>query len=193
MVNGKRAAAVGESDAQFRETLEDAAENHRANRERSFSRHPDEPRQPVFRHAFLADHVPGMNEDGSVELFRRAPDGLKRSIIEIQGVDPAGVRICVHVRADLRAAQSQFADATFQFLRRQIRILQRDRRQAGESLRMVAHDFGDVIVQSPGKIERVGRFRPITEHHRHGRKHLHGNFFAIHFFDAAVSDPRRCR
>ena len=26
-------------------------------------------------------------------------------------------------------------------------------------------------------------FRPITEHHRNGREHLHGNFLAIHFFD----------
>src|SRR5438477_6498898 len=108
----KRASTVCESDAQFRESLEDAAENHRTNGERSLSWHSDEPRQPIFWHAFLAEHVPGMNEDGSVELFRRAPNRLKRRIIEIQSIDASGVRICVHVRTDLCAAQSQLANTT---------------------------------------------------------------------------------
>ena len=65
-------------------------------------------------------------------------------------------------------------------LRRQIRILQWNRGQAGESRRMSADNFGDVIVQAARKIERVGRLRPVAEHHRHGRKHLHGNAGAVH-------------
>src|SRR5206468_8550402 len=104
-----------------------------------------------------------MNEDGSVELLRRAPDRLKRSIIEIQSVDASGVRICVHVRANLCAAQSQLANAPFQLLSRKIRVLKRDRRQTGEAFGVVAHYAGDVIIQPPRKVERVVRFRPITE------------------------------
>src|SRR5207249_8446561 len=52
-----------------------------------------------------------------------------------------------------------------------------------ESLRVAADYIGDVIIQPSRKIERIVGFRPITEHHRHGREHLHGNFVAIHFFN----------
>src|SRR2546427_5919808 len=105
-----------------------------------------------------------MNEDGSVELLRHAPDRLKRSIIEIQSVDASGVRICVDVRANLCPAQSQLTNATFQLFSRQIRILKRDRRQASESFPVVPDYAGDVIIQPPRKIKCIVRFRPITEH-----------------------------
>ena len=114
----KRAAAVREGDAQLRKALEDAAENHRANRERSFGRHADEPRQPVFRHALLAKHVPWMNEDRSVELLGRAPDRLQRCVIEIQRIDAAEMLVRVDVGADLRAAQAEVAHATLQLAAR---------------------------------------------------------------------------
>ena len=79
----KRAAAVGKSDAKIRKSLEDAAKDHRANRERSFGRHTNEPWQPIFRHPLFAEHVPGMNEDRRIELLGRGPDGLKGCIVEI--------------------------------------------------------------------------------------------------------------
>jgi hypothetical protein len=85
------------------------------------------------------------------------------------------VRICIDVGADLHTAQPQLTDASLQFARRQIGILQRDRPQARESLRMIADHSGDVIIQPARKIERVGWLRPIAEHHRHGGKHLHRN------------------
>ncbi len=124
-----------------------------------------------------------------VQFLSRAPDGLERCVVQIQNVDTTGVWVRVDVRTDLRAAQSQFANTTFQLARRQIGILHRNRRQARESLRMIAHDFGDVIVQPPGKIERVRRLRPIAEHHRHGREHLHGNAVAITLLDATLRIP----
>ena len=77
------------------------------------------------------------------------------------------------VGADLRAAQSKFADATLEFARGEIGILQRNCRQAGETRRIRPHDFSDVIVEPTRKIERVRRFRPIAEHDRHRRQHLH--------------------
>ena len=115
-----------------------------------------------------------------VELFGCAPDGLKRGVVEIQRIEPAKMFVGIDVGADLRATQAEFADATLQFARGEIRILQRNCRQPGEARRMRADDLGDVIVQPAGKIERVRRFRPIAEHHRHRRKHLHGNAGAIH-------------
>src|SRR5215472_3490811 len=77
------AAAMSERDTEFWESLEDAAENQGTNRKRRFGRHADQPRQPIFRHPLLADHVPGMNKDRRVQFFRGAPDRLKRRIIEI--------------------------------------------------------------------------------------------------------------
>ena len=94
-------------------------------------------------------HVPWMNEHCRAELFGRAPDGLERRIVQIDTVDASGMRVRVHVRADLRAAQAQLANATLQFARRKIRILHRNRGKTRESLRMFAHDLADVIVQPP--------------------------------------------
>src|SRR5436853_6281316 len=96
-----------ESDPEFWKTLEDAAENHRTDRQRGLGRHADEPWQPVFRHALFAEHIPWMNEDRGAELFRRAPNRLKGSVVQVESVDAAEVRVRVHMRADLRAAQPQ--------------------------------------------------------------------------------------
>ena len=57
----------------------------------------------------------------------------------------------IHVRADLHAAQTELADATLQFARRQLGILQRNCAQPGKTRRMRAHDLGDVIVEVGGK------------------------------------------
>src|SRR5438045_3634675 len=80
------AAAVSKRNTEFWKSLEDAAENQGTNRKRRFSRHTHQPWQPIFRHALLAEHVPGMNKDRGVQFFRGAPDRLKRRIIEIQSV-----------------------------------------------------------------------------------------------------------
>ena len=95
----------------------------------------------------------------------------------------------IDVGADLRAAQAQLAHATLQFTRGEIGILQWDRRETGEASGIRAHDFRDVIVEAPGKIERVGGFRPIAEHDGHRREHLHGDAGPIHFFEAARRLP----
>src|SRR2546421_6948736 len=117
------AAAMRESDPEFWKTLKDAAENHRTDGERCFGRHADEPWQPVFRHALFAEHIPRMNEDRGAELFRRAPDRLKRSIVEIQSVDAAEVWVRVYVGADLSTSQPQLGNTTLQLARRHLRVL----------------------------------------------------------------------
>ena len=183
------ATAVRKRNTQLWKPFEDSAEDHRTNRKGSLSRHPDKPGQPIFRHPLLADHVPGMDKDGGVELLRCAPDRLKRGVVEIQvSMRPkcrfasTWVPICAPRRAEV-------TNRTLQFLRRQIGVLQRDGRQTGKAFRMIANDIGNVIIQPPRKIERVMRPCPITEHHRDGRKHLHRDFFAIHLFDAAFRVP----
>jgi len=54
---------------------------------------------------------------------------------------------------------------------------------------MVTNDRGDVVVKPPRKIEAVRCFRPIAEHHRHSREHLHGNAVAVAFFDTPLWIP----
>src|SRR5207253_11470056 len=186
---GKCSAAMSKADAQFWEPLKDAAENQGTNRKRGFGRHTDQPRQPIFWHALLAQHVPGMNKDRCVQFFSGAPHRLKRRIIEIQRVDPTRMRICIDMRSDLSAAQTQFVDASFQFASREIWVLHRNGREARESLWMIANDPGDVVVKPPRKIEGIGWFCPITEHHRHSREHLHRNPVAVAFLDPALRVP----
>src|SRR5438067_12836855 len=91
--------------------------------------------------------------------------------------------------SNLRSAQAQLTDATFQLASRQIRILHRDRCQSREPLWMIARDFGDVIVQLAREVERVGRLRPIAEHHRDGREHLHRNSVTVALLYATLGIP----
>src|SRR5438132_3607593 len=130
-----------------------------------------------------------MNENCGAEFFCCAPNWLERGVVEVQRVSPTGEWTVVHVRADLRAAESELTNTTFQLARSKIDILQRYRGQAGKSFGITAHDFRDVIVQAPGKIEGIGRLCPIAEHYRHSREHLHGNFCTIAVVDAAFRVP----
>src|SRR5690242_1841654 len=106
----KRPPAMGESDPQFRKTFEHATENHRADRKRTFGRHPDKPRQPVLRHSFLAHHVPGVNENRGVQILSCFPNDIERGMIEISAVRTVAMIVWVDVGADLYPAQSQFSN-----------------------------------------------------------------------------------
>src|SRR6266705_5217660 len=128
----KRAAAMRKGDAQIRKTLEDATEYHGANRERSFGRHPDEPRQPIFRHTIRAHHVPGMHKDRGVESFCRFPNNVERWMVEVAALGAVTMVIRIDVRADLDTAQAKLAHATLQFARGKMNILQRNCSQPGE-------------------------------------------------------------
>src|SRR4029077_17387130 len=139
----KRAAAVGERDTQSWEAFEDAAKNHRTDRERRLCRHGNQPGQPVFRHTIAAEHVPGMNKNRGLQFFGGVPNRLKRCIIEVQSIHASEIRIRVHVRPNLRTAKAEFADAAFQFACCQIGILHWNSSEASETRRMIAHDFGN--------------------------------------------------
>src|SRR6266496_1363340 len=185
----KRAAAMRKGDSQIWKTLEDATEYHGANRERSFGRHSDEPRQPIFRHPIRAHHVPGMHKDRSVELFGRFPNNVERWMVEVATLGAVTIVIRIDVRADLDTAQAKLSDATLQFARGKIDILQGNCPEPCEVFRISANNLRDVIIQHSRKIERVLRFGPVAEHHRHSREDLHRNPGAIHVFQAAFGIP----
>ena len=46
-----------------------------------------------------------------------------------------------------------------------------------------------MVVKPLGKIESIGWFCPIAEHHRNGREHLQGNAVAVAFLDASLRIP----
>src|SRR5205823_930252 len=126
--------------------LKDSAEQHRTNRERTFGRHADEPRQPVFRHPFLAHHVTGMNKNCSVQILSRLPNDVERWMIEVATIGAVTMVVWIDMSADLDSAESEFAHATFQFLRGKIDILQWNCSETGEPFRIRANDFGNVVV-----------------------------------------------
>src|SRR5215831_12402606 len=129
----KRAAAVRKRDPQLGKPLEHASKNHGTDRQRRFCRHSYQPWQPVFRHTLAAQHVPGMDKDRRIEFFGRAPDRLKRCVVEVQSIYPSKLRIRINMRSDLRAAQPELPDATFQFGRGEVGVLHWNSSKTGEA------------------------------------------------------------
>jgi hypothetical protein len=100
----KRAAAMRESKTQFRITIENPAKHQATNREGRFGGHADQPGQPIFRHPPFADHVPGMNEDGRAQFFRRLPEHVEGRMVEVPAIRAVAMLVRVDVRADLDTA-----------------------------------------------------------------------------------------
>src|SRR5436190_16497242 len=96
-----------------------------------------------------------MNKNSGIKLLGRAPNRLKRRIVEIQGLEPSRMLIGIDVGTDFRAKQAQFTNTTFELVRRQIRILQWNRRQPNEPFWVVANHIGNVIVEPAREIECV--------------------------------------
>ncbi len=172
---GKRAAAVGESDAKLGESVEHAAHRERGRGPRGLGGHAHQPRQPVLRHLRGAHHVPRVHEDRGPEAGRGLEDWKQRGLVEVPRLD---------VRADLHTTESEVADAAFEFGAREVGSLHRDRAETFEAIRAIADDPREVIVEQPREIEGVRGLRPVAEHDRHGREHLH-----IHAVVVAVCDP----
>ncbi len=61
------------------------------------------------------------------------------------------------MRADLHAGQAQLAHAALELGDGAVGILQRQRAEADEAARVLAHDVGDVVVQQARQVERVLR------------------------------------
>jgi hypothetical protein len=142
----KRAAAVGEGHPKFRKTFENSAEDHRTDRERTFSRHANQPGQPIFRHPLLAHHVPWMNKDRGAQFPRRFPENIERRMIEISAIRAVAVIVRIDMRSDLDAVQSEFAYTTGQFLGSKVDILERNCAEPCKSFWIRAHNIRDVVI-----------------------------------------------
>src|SRR5207247_11332613 len=130
----------------IRKTHEDAPQYHGALRERGLVRHPDEPRQPMFRHTSRAHHVPGMHKDRGDESFCRFPNNVERWMVEVATLGAVTMVIRIDVRADLDTAQAKLAHATLQFAHGKIDILQGNCPEPCEVFWMSANNLRDVII-----------------------------------------------
>src|SRR5438034_5179923 len=130
-----------------------------------------------------------MHKHRGVESFCRFPNNVERWMVEVATLAAVTMVIRIDVRADLDTAQAKLSDATLQFARGKIDILQGNCPEPCEVFWMSANNLRDVIIQHSRKIERVLRFSPIAKHHRHRREDLHRNPGAIHVFQAACGIP----
>jgi hypothetical protein len=87
-----------------------------------------------------------MHKDRGIELFGRFPNNVERWMVEVAALGAVTMVIRIDVRADLDTAQAKLADATLQFARGKIDILQGNCPQPGEVLWMTANNFRDVII-----------------------------------------------
>src|SRR5207249_6785466 len=78
-----------------------------------------------------------VDENHHVELFGLGPERMKFGIRELLAVDAA---------ADQRAAQSEPLDRMFKLLSCKIRVLQGNRRQTNEPVRLCRADVGELLV-----------------------------------------------
>src|SRR5262249_25053335 len=101
----KTAAAVSEAEAQVRQPFQNAAENQRANGQARFRRLAHQPGEPVVLHAVLAEHIPGVDENGRPELFRSLKNRKKTGMVQVPIID---------VRADLHAGEAELLDTTIE-------------------------------------------------------------------------------
>ena len=176
----KSAAAVRECDPQGRQPLEHSAEDERADRERNFRGHPDEPGEPVTRHPVFAGHLPRVDENGGVKRRRRLEHRKELRAVEIRSVD---------VRADLDAREPEVPHAALELPNREVGALHRDRAEAGEPRRVRGHDRGDMVVEIPGELEREIGLCPVAEHDRHRREDLHADARRVAFGQPNLGVP----
>src|SRR5690242_19837289 len=107
----ERASAVCERDAQFWEAPKHSTENHRADCQRSLSRHAHQPWQPIFRHSLLAHHVPRMDKDRAIQILCGFPENIERRMIKVPAIGTMTIFVRIDVRANFGSTQSELAHA----------------------------------------------------------------------------------
>ena len=177
---GERAAAVGKADPEPRQPLQHSAEDHRADRQRGFRRHADQPGQPVPRHPLGSQHVPRVHEHRGPQLLGGLEHRKQRRVIEVPVAD---------VGADLDAGKAQLPTqrssspppAPAPAAARCPSPMKRAGCAATVSARL--------SLSSRDEVEGVRRLGPVAEHDRHGGEHLHVHAVAVALLESARRRP----
>src|SRR5215212_416645 len=111
-------------------------------------------------------------------------------MIEISAVRSVTMLVGIHMRSNLYSMESKFRAAALEFSCRKLRVLQGNGAQTHKVGRVITNHRRDVVIQDAAKIQTVARFRPVTEHHRHGGKHLHRYAGPLHVLDPTFGIPR---
>ena len=165
-----------------------ASATARAPRRRSPSRcasarlggHPDQPRQPVLRHPLPAEHVPGWTKTAAPSSCAASKTGKRAGSSRFQPL--TCVPICTPANPSSRTQRSSSQIASSGACSGSVPS---PTNRAGR-----ARDHaGDVVVEQTRQVERVLGLRPVAEHHRHGRQHLHADAVAVALLQAARAVP----
>ena len=85
--------------------------------------------------------------------------------------------------------EPELPHAALELADREVGALHRERAEAREARRVRGHDPGDVVVQAPREVERRVRLRPVAEHDRHRREHLHVDARRVAFGQPRLDVP----
>src|SRR5215203_4467700 len=103
-----------------------------------------------------------MDKNGHIEVFARREEFAKTLAAEI---------FLIHVCPNLHACEAD-RFTVFEFFYRESRVLHRHGTQPDKSQRKLVNRCRDLVIQELSDFSPVSGFRPVAEHHRHGRKHL---------------------
>lgn len=188
--DGEREApsAVRETHLERREPGEHASKHERTCGAGSFSGHPHEPGEPVFRRDRLAHHVPWMDEDGSTPPRAVFEKGEEFGRVEVE-LGRMSVAHDGDIRADLDAAQAELVECAVEFAASEVGILKRDGCESSKTLWMCAHDLRNVVVQVSRQFKRRVRGLVVREHHRNRRKYLQRHAVRVALLDSHSRIP----
>ena len=176
---GKRPSAVGDGHAERGEPLEHPTKNERTQCAAGLGGHSDEPLKPVALHVVAAHHVPGVHKKGEAAASHLLKNGKKRGVVEVALVD---------VGPDLHSAQAEALKAV-EFAQGEVGVLHGQGSEALKTSGVAGHDFGEVVVQEFRHCGAVAPKRPVAEHDRDGRKHLHAHPVAVAVVDSRGRIP----
>ena len=104
-----------------------------------------------------------------------AQNGRSRCVAELDAV---------HVRRDDDAAQIEIAHAALELRRRQRDVVQRQRAEPDQPVRMLRHRFGDPIIAETIHVEGVVRLHPVGALlHDAGADHLDVDAGRVHLLE----------
>src|ERR1700693_1476765 len=109
-----------------------------------------------------------MNKNRRIPVSGGFPHNIERRMIEIATIRTVTMIVGIDVGPNLNATQSKLANTTRQLPRGKIDILQRTCAEPGKMRWILADNAGDVIVEKAAQVQRIARFRPVTEHDWHG-------------------------
>ena len=162
-------------DLQLGEPVQRPLENQMRQRDRRSQRVADCVRQPTVAAEALVHlgNALRMDEQGGTELLGPCPNRMQRRVGELDGIHPV---------ADGGTAHTLLLHRDFQFLHRQLRVLQGQRRERREPVRLGGAEFGQFLVLNLDDLRRQIAVLVVPE--GVDRQDLHVDRHGVHCLQA---------